>query len=242
MKKIITAAACLTMTAFVLAGCSGTSGTENITGTAGITDEMWKEYKANAELEVFKRDGKVYTTAYEYELPGLAGSDDMSEGKHYKLTADVTFLNGGVAGYVDYPQIERVISIEEISQANVTDETNETGLSLIIDGVEMEVEWEDNAPVKALKEIVKDKPLEIQMSMYGGFEQVGDIGTELPAEDVQTTTKAGDIVLYEGDKIVVFYGANSWSYTRLGHITGKTEEELAKILGEKDVTLVIEKR
>ncbi len=57
------------------------------------------------------------------------------------------------------------------------------------------------------------------MSMYGGFEQVGEIGTSLPRNDVQTTTSAGDIVLYSGNQIVIFYGNNSWAYTRLGHIT-----------------------
>lgn len=75
--------------------------------------------------------------------------------------------------------------------------------------------------------------------MYGGFEQVGPIGTSLPRKDVQTTTQAGDIVLYSGNQIVVFYGSNSWAYTRLGHISDKTPSEMAELLGSGDVTITI---
>ena len=56
------------------------------------------------------------------------------------------------------------------------------------------------------------------MSDYAGFEKVGALDFSLPADDVQTTTQSGDIVLYQGNQIVVFYGTNSWSYTKLGKI------------------------
>ena len=79
----------------------------------GTTDELYKDSQSNVELEVYKQDGLVYTVEYDYEIPELADNEEMEEGKHYILTADVTFLNGGVAGYVDYPQIDRIISIEE---------------------------------------------------------------------------------------------------------------------------------
>ena len=77
------------------------------------------------------------------------------------------------------------------------------------------------------------------MSMYGGFEQVGSLGTSLPRNDKQTTTEAGDIVLYSGNQIVVFYGSNSWTYTRLGRITDKTAAEMADLLGKGNVTITI---
>ena len=75
--------------------------------------------------------------------------------------------------------------------------------------------------------------------MYGGFEQVGSLGSSLPRNDVQTTIIAGDIVLYSGNQIVVFYGSNSWAYTRLGKITDKTAEEMSNLLGNGDVTITI---
>ncbi len=69
------------------------------------------------------------------------------------------------------------------------------------------------------------------MSMYGGFEQIGPIGESLPREDRQTTTQPGAVVLYSGNQLVVFYGSNSWAYTRLGRIADKSASELSELLG-----------
>ena len=71
------------------------------------------------------------------------------------------------------------------------------------------------------------------MSLYS------PMGTSLPRNDVQTTAAAGDIVLYSGNQLVVFYGSNSWAYTRLGHITDKDATELTDLLGNGDVTITI---
>ena len=114
-----------------------------------------------------------------------------------------------------------------------------SAMRLSIDGADVAVEWEDNESVSALAALASDGPLAIQMSMYGGFEQVGSLGTTLPSDDAQTTTGAGDIVLYSGNQIVVFYGSNSWAYTRLGHITDRTPDEMANLLGNGDVALTI---
>ena len=112
-------------------------------------------------------------------------------------------------------------------------------LKMKIDGATVTVDWEENESVAALAELVKEKPLTIRMSMYGGFEQVGPLGTNLPRSDVQTMTQAGDIVLYSGNQIVVFYGSNSWSYTRLGHITDKTATQMKDLLGNENVAIEI---
>ncbi len=113
----------------------------------------------------------------------------------------------------------------------------EKELKMRIGETEVQVTWEENESVQALKELVKDKSLSIQMSMYGGFEQVGSIGTSLPRNDRQTTTNSGDIVLYSGNQVVVFYGSNSWAYTRLGHITNKNQNDMRDLLSNGDVTI-----
>ena len=121
------------------------------------------------------------------------------------------------------------------------DESEEEQMSMMrmkINGTPVTVAWEDNESAAALKELAAGG-LEIRMSMYGGFEQVGSIGQRLPASDVQTTTSSGDIVLYSGSQLVVFYGSNSWAYTRLGHITDKTPEEMQALLGSGDVTVTL---
>lgn len=115
----------------------------------------------------------------------------------------------------------------------------EKKLSLTINGQNVSVQWEDNESVEALKDFVKNNPLKIQMSMYGGFEQVGSLGTNLPRNDRQTKTSAGDIVLYSGNQIVVFYGSNSWAYTRLGYVTDKNAAEMTELLGNGNVTIEI---
>lgn len=115
----------------------------------------------------------------------------------------------------------------------------ETAMVLRINDQIIQVEWEDNESVESLKEMASDAAITIEMSMYGGFEQVGPIGSTLPTDDEQTTTSPGDIVLYSGDQIVVFYGSNTWSYTRLGKIQNMSEEELSSLLGSSDVIITI---
>lgn len=94
---------------------------------------------------------------------------------------------------------------------------------------------EENDAVNALVAMMEEAPVVVEMNDYSGFEKVGSLGASLPASDSRTTTQAGDIVLYNGDQIVIFYGSNSWSYTRLGRIddlAGWTEA-----LGGGDVTV-----
>ena len=120
-----------------------------------------------------------------------------------------------------------------------TEDPKEKEMKLTIGDTPVAVRWQDNESVKALAELVSEGPLTVQMSMYGGFEQVGSIGQKLPRNDAQTTTQAGDIVLYSGDQIVVFYGSNSWAYTRLGRVEDRTAEEMKALLGNGDVTITI---
>ena len=94
---------------------------------------------------------------------------------------------------------------------------------------------EDNAAVDALVAMMEHGPVTIQMSDYAGFEKVGALGASLPTNNSQTTTQAGDIVLYQGNQIVLFYGSNSWSYTRLGKIDDLTG--WSEALGSGDVSV-----
>ena len=126
---------------------------------------------------------------------------------------------------------------QSIEQTATTEET--AALQMTIDDTPVSVDWQDNESVQALKEFCSNQPLMIQMSRYGGFEQVGSIGTDLLQNDVSTTTSSGDIVLYSGNQMVVFYGSNTWAYTRLGHITDKTQAELTELLSNGNVTITL---
>ena len=122
------------------------------------------------------------------------------------------------------------------SEDDITDNIPEEEImKLEIDKNVLDVSWNNNASVTALNEI---KPLTINMHLYGGFEQVGSIGQSIVSDDKEITTKPGDIVLYSSNQIVVFFGTNTWSYTKLGHIN-LSDSELNTLLNKSNVTLKI---
>ena len=96
----------------------------------------------------------------------------------------------------------------------------------------------DNSSATAFYELLKKELLTVDMHDYGSFEKVGSLGTRLPRNDTQITTTAGDIILYQGNQITIYYDTNSWNFTRLGKVDGVTQAELKKILGKGNVTAV----
>lgn len=122
------------------------------------------------------------------------------------------------------------------SEDDITDNISEEEImKLEIDENVLDVSWNNNASITALNEM---KPLTINMHLYGGFEQVGSIGKSIVSDDKEITTKPGDIVLYSSNQIVVFFGTNTWSYAKLGHIN-LSDSELNTLLNKSNVTLKI---
>ena len=117
------------------------------------------------------------------------------------------------------------------------DDTMNKTLTLKIGNTEVEVFWLDNDSVKALKQLAKNG-LTIDLEMYGNMEQFGSLGSTLPSNDANLSATAGDIMLYQSNKIVLFYGSNTYSYTKLGHIN-LSKSELTELLGEENVTITI---
>ncbi len=109
-------------------------------------------------------------------------------------------------------------------------------MKLYINDQEIPVIWEDNETVSELMEQAEISDITVQMSMYSDNEQVGPLGKEYTRDDKQTTTHNGDIVLYSGNQIVVFYGSNSWAYTRLGKMD-IPQDEVNELLSNGDVVL-----
>ena len=104
---------------------------------------------------------------------------------------------------------------------------SEQELTLSVDGTTLEVSWEDNETVRELMDCAAEGSITVNTSLYGGFEQVGSLPRQFSRNDEQMTTAPGDI----GDQLVLFFGSNSWSYTKLGHIDSLTTEELTGLLG-----------
>ncbi len=97
----------------------------------------------------------------------------------------------------------------------------------------------DTKAAQELYEIIKNEPLTVDLNEYGSFEKVGKLPQSLTKSDEQLTAQPGDIMLYQGNQMTVFYGENSWSYTRLGKIENATAEELSEIFGDGDVTVTV---
>jgi hypothetical protein len=101
-----------------------------------------------------------------------------------------------------------------------------------------DVELENNSAAQELIKELEKGNITVNATEYGGFEKVGELGFSLPASDENINTEPGDIVLYQGDKVSLFYGSHSWSYTKLGKIDNISSNELKEVLGPGNVTLV----
>ena len=96
----------------------------------------------------------------------------------------------------------------------------------------------DNSSAAAFYALLQKGPVKIQMHDYASFEKVGSLGTSLPRNDRQITTCSGDIILYQGNQITIYYDVNSWNFTQLGKIDAISQAELKKILGKGNITAV----
>lgn len=143
---------------------------------------------------------------------------------------------------IDNKKTENVI-INNINQEenkmieNNINETNISEIKLKVNNNELVVKLENNEATKELIEKLKENDITIDAKEYGGFEKVGNLGFSLTREDKTINTEPGDIVLYNGNQISVFYDSNSWNYTRIGKIINKDKNELKNILGNGNVTL-----
>ena len=117
--------------------------------------------------------------------------------------------------------------------------SSQTKVLLKVGGNSMTATLTDNEATRELTKLLEQGDLTIRMSDYGGFEKVGALPQSLPTSNTQITTVPGDIMLYQGNQMVIFYGSNSWSYTRLGKIDGATVSNLRQFLGNGDITLTL---
>lgn len=115
--------------------------------------------------------------------------------------------------------------------------TAQTKINLTIGDKTMTATLVDNSATRELVSMLSQTPIVIEMDDYGGFEKVGALPKSLLTSNSQITTEPGDIMLYQGWNMVIFYGSNSWSYTRLGKIDGATAESLREFLDNGSVSV-----
>ena len=134
------------------------------------------------------------------------------------------------------PKTQPLENTQNSLTEETSDERTDTGMKMYINDKEIPVTWENNPSVSALRSNLQAGDIVVSMSMYSNNEQVGPLDKSYPSNDVQTTTNNGDIVLYRSDQIVLFYGSNSWAYTRLGKMD-LSENEVVNLLSNGDVSI-----
>lgn len=149
----------------------------------------------------------------------------------YALWTVVLVLCLAACSTASHPSPTSTISPEPKEDTTVDTHT----FYLTVEGVTFPATFADNQSAEALADLLTDGPLTLSLEDYGGFEKVGSLGQSLPTSNTHITTQSGDIMLYQSNQIVLFYGSNSWSYTRLGQVTDLTGWQEA--LGHGDVTV-----
>ena len=130
-----------------------------------------------------------------------------------------------------------ILSLIACTAVSGDDSVNDSVKVQINDNI-FDVELENNSAAQELIKELEKGNITVNATEYGGFEKVGELGFSLPASDENINTEPGDIVLYQGDKVSLFYGSHSWSYTKLGKIDNISSNELKEVLGPGNVTLV----
>ena len=133
---------------------------------------------------------------------------------------------------------ETTTEVKDINESS-TEVTNMNEFIIEVNGKELTIKAEDNSSSKALIEKLQEGEVIIEAQDYGNFEKVGSLGFDLPRNDMQYTTKPGDVILYMGNQLTIYYDTNSWNFTKLGEVTNVSESELKEILGDGNVTLTL---
>ena len=184
------------------------------------------EYAAEAK----KLEQDIESTRH--ELASLAACIPMLEQEQRKLAGnlDLYFASSSAK-----KEVEDTLSIIEGFAPTESDGTvkaflDEAPVVYLADAAV----FEDNPSAEAFADLLREGPVTVDMHDYGNFEKVGPLPQSLPANDEQITTSPGDVILYQGDQITIYYGENTWSFTRLAHVEGATRESLLSLLGEGD--------
>lgn len=228
-SKLLRLFSCVTVITILLSGCAGEqrdsnskvpvlSGSETVQAAddSDINDMSSDTEDSGADNEIAsnKTDSLLSDGDESSVLPNSSDSSDTQQTKPLEESNQPT---------------------SQPNDNDITEENTVENMILQIGDSSFTATLESNEAVDTFIEMMKDAPIVIQMSDYSGFEKVGSLGTSLPTSNKQTTTQSGDIVLYNGNQIVIFYGSNSWSYTRLGRIDDLSGWEDA--LGSGDVTV-----
>lgn len=217
-------------------GWDGETSTVTLTGTAAEETAQ----SAGAGVEMAVEDNMVTVSnapAGSMLITAFYRDNALSDVKLYPGSGTITAdISQGMAS-ADVAKIflwdmETLQPLTETMEATMTNK-----IFIAVNGHTLTATLADNSSAQALVELLREAPITIEMQDYGNFEKVGGLGATLPRNDEQITTQAGDLILYQGNQITIYYDTNSWNFTRLGKIDDITQSELKEILGAESVTV-----
>ena len=135
------------------------------------------------------------------------------------------------------PPSQSVISEQESSQSQDNSSSQEEPmLKITVGDQELLATFAENSSAEEFRDLLAQGPVTISMDDYGGFEKVGSLGTTLTRNDTRITTQPGDVILYQGNQITIYYGTNTWNFTRLAKINDSTDLQAKLGTGTVQVT------
>lgn len=124
---------------------------------------------------------------------------------------------------------------EKTESETLSEECEPMRIQITVDDTTLTAIPEENSSAEAFLALLQEGPVTIQMADYAGMEKVGPLGTNLPRNDTRISVDAGDVILYQGNQITIYYGTNTWSFTKLATIENATKQGLLEVLGTGDV-------
>lgn len=113
-------------------------------------------------------------------------------------------------------------------------------VKITVNGEVMTATMENNTSAQAFRKLIEKNSKTVRMRDHGSMEKVGMLWKGLPSNNQNIVTAPGDIILYMGSSLVVYYEPNSWNFTKMGHINDVSQEKLKEILGTGRVTMTFE--
>ena len=207
-----------------------------------VTPLWWSQMAANMQTYLFnygpKMAGKNVGLIVSSASSGISGV--VNDAK--RLVPSATWM--GDALWINNSNRSNATSLVQdwLKKLNFAEgQTTMNKMNITIDGQTQSVTLVENAATKALVEKLQQAPVTVTLNSSGGFEIWGALGFSLPTSNQQITAQPGDVILYSGSNICLFYGSNSWSYTRLGKIDGLSESQLRTFLkaGESNISVIL---
>ena len=207
-----------------------------------VTPLWWSQMAAIMQTYLFNNSaqmaGKTVAMIVSSHSSGISGVVADAQ----RLLPNVTWA--GDALWINASNHSNRASLIEnwLTTQNLQTSNNMAQLMYItIDGVTKTATLVDNAATQALVAKLQEASVNVMLNSSGGFEIWGALGFSLPTSNEQVNAQPGDIVLYNGSNICMFFGTNSWSYTRLGKIEGLSESDLRTFLkaGESNISVTL---